>query len=75
MVIVQASPELARAAHTIIATGMALHLMSRAINIRDDLAVAATLRNAGFGQDSINALRFCAVAISSRFHVISNRTH
>jgi len=75
MHIVQASPELARAVHTVIATGMAAHLISQAVNIRDDKAVASCLRLAGFGRDSVSALSFCAAAIASCFYVISERVH
>ncbi len=75
MQIVQTTPELARAVHTIIATGMAAHLIHQAVNIRDDGAVSGALRGAGFGRDSVKALRFCAAAIASRFYVISNMVH
>lgn len=75
MQIVTSTPELARAVHTIIATGMAAHLIHQAVNLRDDKAVLGALKSAGFGGDSVKAQRLCAAAIASRFHVISNMVH
>ncbi len=75
MQIVHATPELARAAQAIIATGMASHLVAQAVDLRDDAAVVGALRGNGFGKSSVKALRFCAAAIASRLHVISNMVH
>lgn len=64
MQIIQASPQLVSAVQTMIAVGMASHLMRRAADLQDDTAVTVTLAQAGFGASSIRALRACAVSIA-----------
>lgn len=55
-----ATHELARAAHTIIVSGMADHLIRSGANLHDDLAMIVLLAQAGFGLESIRALRSAA---------------
>lgn len=61
MQIFQASHHLVYAVHDAISCGMARHLLARAVNLNDDIAVIVALAHAGFGADSIRALRRAAV--------------
>lgn len=65
MQIVQATQIIATAAHGIIACGMAAQLVQRAVDLGDEIAVIVVLAQAGFGLDSIRALRARAVEIAT----------
>lgn len=64
MRIVKASKKLTRAAHGIIADGMAAHLSHSFADLCCDTSVTVTLARAGYGADSIRALRDRAVEIA-----------
>ena len=74
MQIIQASPQLVSAVQTMIAVGMASHLMRRAADLHDDISVTVTLAQAGFGASSIRALRSCAVSIARQYSA-STKAH
>lgn len=74
MQIVFATHELARAAHTIIVSGMADHLIRRGANLHDDLAMIVILAQAGFGHESISALRAAAAREAGR-NATSTKVH
>lgn len=65
MQVMQASHVLTAAIHDMISCGMARHLLTRAVDLEDDIAVIVALASAGFGADSIRALRAAAVAKAS----------
>lgn len=74
MQIVQASPQLVHAVQTVIAIGMARHLLRRVSDLQDDTAVTVALAQAGFGLASIRALRNRATAIARQI-AASTKVH
>ncbi len=74
MQIVFATHELARAAHTIIVSGMAEHLIRRGADLQDELAMIVLLAQAGFGHDSIRTLR-AAAAREAGCNITSTKVH
>ena len=75
MRIVDASPELTKAAHSLIVCRMVCHLVTSCPDIRCDTSVTVTLARAGFGADSIRALRFRAVEIAGHIAAASTKVH
>lgn len=66
MQILQASAHLADTVKSIIAVGMASHLLRKAADLHDETSVTVSLAQAGFGAASIRALRGRAADIAQQ---------